>query len=274
MVFDFMVSVVIPTYNSAHILEVSHGSVLKQTFKAREIVLEDDASQDNTLVMVEKFIKNNNLVNRFKYCRHEKNTGVAAAKNTGIKASCGEFISFLDADDIWLSNILECVMNIFHKFPEIDLVCHNELLSINGIIKKKLNYSKKTVKLNLNNKALVYKHLFLSNFLSTSAVTMKRYCLQNEIFDETLLVAEDYDLWLRLSRKYRFYFLDEFLGEYRKIETNALSNDVRRMCTGEVRVLNKNKINIGNIIFYKRIFVLYLRAVLKILRCGLLEVWH
>ena len=264
-----MVSVIIPTYNSVHILKDSLGSVLKQTFKNWEIVVVDDASQDNTPIMVEKFIKNNNLVSRFKYCRHEKNMGVAAAKNTGIKASCGEFVAFLDADDIWFPHKLEYVMNIFLKFPEVDLVCHNELLSINGTITNKLNYSKKTVNLNLNNKTLVYKNLFLSNFLSTSAVTIRRHCLEDEIFDETLLVAEDYDLWLRLSRKYQFYFLDEFLGEYRKIEANALSNDIRRMCTGEVRVLKKNKISIGNIIFYKRIFFIYLRTTLEILRRGI-----
>ncbi len=268
MIFNYMVSVIIPTYNSAHILGDSLGSVLSQTFKNWEIVLVDDASQDNTPTVVEKLIKNNNLNGRLRYIRHKKNLGVSSAKNTGIKAAKGEFISFLDADDTWYPYKLERVIKIFSKFPHVDLVCHNEFLSVNGKIKQKLEYSKKAAGIYLKDNEYVYRKLFSGNFLSTSAVTLKKHCLEEEIFDETILVAEDYDLWLRLSRKYGFYFLNEFLGEYRKIKTNALSNNIRRMYTGEIRVLKKNKNDIGKIIFYRRIFVIYFRVILEILKQG------
>jgi len=113
-----MVSVIIPTYNSAHILGDSLGSVLSQTFKNWEIVLVDDASQDNTPTVVEKLTKNNNLNGRLRYIRHKKNMGVSSAKNTGIKAAKGGLISFLDADDIWYPYKLERVIKIFSKFDQ------------------------------------------------------------------------------------------------------------------------------------------------------------
>jgi len=268
MIFNYMVSVIIPTYNSAHILGDSLGSVLSQTFKNWEIVLVDDASQDNTPTVVEKLTKNNNLNGRLRYIRHKKNMGVSSAKNTGIKAAKGGLISFLDADDIWYPYKLERVINIFSKFPEIDLVCHNEFLSVNGAVKQKLDYSKKAARVNLKDNEQVYKKLFLVNFLSTSAVTVKKHCLERELFDETLVVAEDYDLWLRLSRRCKFYFLDEFLGEYRKIIDNScsLSSDIKRMYKDAIKVLNKNRKWIGKGTFYSRVLQIYLQIIWRLLK--------
>ncbi len=256
-----MISIIIPTYNSSNYLRDSLSSVLNQTFKDWEIIVVDGGSRDNTQSVVEDFMKYNNLAGRLKYYRYENHIGVSEARNAGIKASSREFISFLDSDDIWYPNKLERVINIFLKFPRVDLVCHDELLSINGEIIDKLKYSEKLK--NLSDKATVYENLFLENFLSTSAVTVKRYCLKDNLFDTTLLVAEDYDLWLRLSYKYQFYFLDEFLGEYRKIENEALSNNIRRMCAGEIQVLKKNRNRklFGSSRFYKRVFLVYLRAI-------------
>ena len=263
-----MISIIIPTYNSSRFLGYSLTSILKQTYKDWEIIVVDDASQDDTNLIVEKFIEENNLNNRLNYCRHEKNRGVSAAKNTGIKAAKGELISFLDADDIWYPYKLERVINIFSKFPEIDLVCHNEFLSVNGAVKQKLDYSKKAARVNLRDNEQVYKKLFLVNFLSTSAVTVKKRCLERELFDETLIVAEDYDLWLRLSRRCKFYFHDEYLGEYRKIIDNScsLSSDIKRMYKDAIKVLNKNRKWIGRGTFYSRVLQVYLQIIWRLLK--------
>ena len=99
---DITVSAIIPTYNRANIVIRAIQSVLNQTYQNFELLVIDDGSQDNTEEIVTGIHDN-----RIKYIRHEKNKGVAAARNTGIEAAKGEFIAFLDSDDEWLPNKLK-----------------------------------------------------------------------------------------------------------------------------------------------------------------------
>lgn len=254
-----MVSVVIPAYNSASYIEGCLDSVFKQTFKDWEVIIIDDGSNDDTRIVIEEYINRSNILSgRFQYLRNEKNMGAAAARNPGIEVSRGDFISFLDSDDIWRPQKLERVMDIFDRFSEVDLVCHNEYMTKDCKIIRKLEYDKNVKNLNLSDKDLVYRKLFLGNFLSTSAVTIRKACLKNMLFDETFSVAEDYDLWLRLARTCRFYFLPDFLGEFRIINNNSLSGDFNKVFKGYIEVANKNKADAGKIIFYIRMLRCYL----------------
>ncbi|MHC4487645.1 MAG: glycosyltransferase family 2 protein [Planctomycetota bacterium] len=264
-----MISVIIPTYNSSDYIVDCLNSILSQTYKDWEIIVVDDASEDNTQITVEQYVNNNNLNGCLKYYRNESKRGVSAARNIGIKASKRKFVSFLDSDDIWYPQKLEKVMDVFRDFPEVDLVCHNEYTTINGKIANNMEYSKKVVGLDLKNKTSLYKKLISDNFLSASAVTTKRICLENELFDETLIVAEDYDLWLRLARKYQFFFLPEFLGEFRKINADSLSTNLYQRFKGLLQVTKKNKSYVGTTAFY----VKSLRCYLFLLKNWLLQRW-
>ena len=90
-----LISVIIPTYNSQKYISSAVNSVLSQTYKAFELIIVDDGSTDNTGEIVASFDDR-----RIRYIR-QNNSGVAVARNTGIKSSKGEYIAFLDADDIW-----------------------------------------------------------------------------------------------------------------------------------------------------------------------------
>ncbi len=96
------VSVIIPTYNRAHLLGRAIESVLDQTYQDFEIIVVDDASADETEEVVKSFGDD-----RINHIRHQKNKGGSAARNTGIKAARGEFIAFLDSDDEWVPKKLE-----------------------------------------------------------------------------------------------------------------------------------------------------------------------
>jgi len=91
------VSVIIPTYNRAHLVGRAIRSVLNQTYQDFEIIVVDDCSTDNTEEIVKGFNDH-----RIRYMRHDRNRGGSAARNTGIKASQGKYIAFLDSDDEWL----------------------------------------------------------------------------------------------------------------------------------------------------------------------------
>ena len=106
------VSVIIPTYNRAHLVGRAIRSVLNQTYQDFEIIVVDDGSTDNTEEVVKSFNDP-----RIRYIRHEKNRGGSAACNTGIRAARGEYIAFQDSDDEWLPEKLEKQMQVFENTP-------------------------------------------------------------------------------------------------------------------------------------------------------------
>ena len=104
------ISIIIPTFNRAHLLERTINSVLKQTYTDFEIIIIDDASQDNTKDIVQRF-KNKNI----KYLRQNENKGAPAARNRGIQEAKGRYIAFLDSDDEWVPEKLEKQLALFEK---------------------------------------------------------------------------------------------------------------------------------------------------------------
>lgn len=108
-----LVSVIIPTYNRAEIMEISINSVFRQTHSNLEIIIVDDASNDNTKEVVEAI--NNSKI---RYYRHSTNRGGAAARNTGIEAAKGDYIAFLDSDDAWVPNKLELQLSSIQNYSE------------------------------------------------------------------------------------------------------------------------------------------------------------
>lgn len=117
------VSVILPTYNRAHLLERAIQSVLDQTYPDFEIIVVDDASIDNTVNIIKGIINE-----RIRYIRHEKNKGAAAARNTGIKLAKGKYIAFQDSDDEWLRDKLEKQIKIFETVsPEVGVVYTSDI---------------------------------------------------------------------------------------------------------------------------------------------------
>jgi len=181
---DPIVSVIIPTYNRAHVLARAIQSVLNQTYQDFEIIVVDDGSTDNT----EEVIKSFNDP-RIRYIRHEENKGAAAARNTGIKAAKGEFIAFQDSDDEWLPKKLEKQMEAFdNASPKVGVV-YTGFWSIEGNVKR---YSL--------NKEIVHKEGDIHCFKKAG------------MFDERLHRLIDWELWIRVSKYFDFKFIDEPLG--------------------------------------------------------------
>ena len=110
------VSVVIPTYQHAHFVAQAISSVLSQTYCDLEVIVVDDGSTDDTQEIVAGFGEQIRVV------QHEKNSGLSAARNTGIQLSRGEYVAFLDADDIWLPEKLEKQIPLFERDESVGLV--------------------------------------------------------------------------------------------------------------------------------------------------------
>ena len=125
--FKPKISIITPAYNCAKFLPQTIESVLKQTFGDFEMIIVDDGSTDNTKQVIEPYLKNHPL--KIKYI-YQQNGGVSVARNTAVKNALGEFIAFLDADDMFLPNRLEESLRVIEKDKSIGLV-HARSMRIN-----------------------------------------------------------------------------------------------------------------------------------------------
>ncbi len=201
---DPKVSVIIPTYNRAHLVGRAIQSVLNQTFKDFELIVVDDGSTDNTDDIIKEFQKKDD---RITYLKHKKNKGGSAARNAGIKASRGEYIAFQDSDDEWLSKKLEKQMRVFNSASlEIGVVYTGFWRIENN---RKIYIPASWV---VQKEGKIYKELLKGNFVTTQSILVRKVCFDRVgYFDEDLPRLQDWELVIRLSKYYDFKCIDESL---------------------------------------------------------------
>jgi len=242
------ISVIIPAFNRANFLKKAIESVLSQTYQGFELIVVDDGSTDNTYEIVSEFKNNIVYIN-------QKNRGVAAARNTGIRRAKNKFLAFLDSDDCWDKEKLAIQIDEMQKNPSYLISHTREIWYRNG---KLLSQKKKHKK---------YHGYIFDKCLPLCAVGMSTVMIKKELFervgefDENFPCCEDYDFWLRISVRHPFLLIDKPLtlkdgGRsdqlsfiYRtgmdkfRIQAiakvleagNILSDDQRRLATGELK---------------------------------------
>lgn len=216
-------SVVIPTYNRVGILYKALDSVLNQTISDFEIIIIDNGSTDGTDEWLHASYKDQRI--RYFY---QKGTGSPAGpRNTGIRYAEGEWVCFLDSDDLWNFNKLENVKKTIEKNKDCDVVCHSETLFLMG------KGSKEVLRYGPYENNFYQKLLMGGNRLSTSATCIRKSFLDNYKLSfntsTDFAIVEDYDLWLRLAQKgAKFNFIDKPLGKY-VVEEGSLSLDTSKV---------------------------------------------
>ena len=192
----FNVSVIIPTYNRKHLLKRALHSASSQTFVPQEIIVVDDGSSDGT---------KNWVLERFPYVRYiyQDNSGVSSARNAGIKEARGSWIAFLDSDDEWMPDKLEKQERAINDSKEAWLCHTNEVWIRNSV---RVNQMKKHQKYG----GYVFEKCLDICRISPSSVLIKKEVFEMVgLFDESLKVCEDYDLWLRITSVLPIIFLDQ-----------------------------------------------------------------
>lgn len=192
------VSIIIPTFNRAESLRRAIDSVLGQTHKNFELIIIDDGSTDRTDALLKDYKDTLTAIKT-------ENKGVSAARNRGIKLARGRYISFLDSDDMWLEKKLERQLKVLKENPSYRIIYTNELWIRNG---RRVNQCKIHQKFGGD----IYKKCLPLCIISPSSVLINHTVFEDVgLFDESLPVCEDYDLWLRITNKYPVFFLDEDL---------------------------------------------------------------
>lgn len=183
------VSVIIPTYNRRAILPRALDSVLAQDGVIFEVMVADDGSTDGTEEMVRKEYPQ---VNYFR----QENQGPSAARNRAIERARGKWIAFLDSDDEWKPGKLKAQLGFFQNNPEYRIMQTEEIWVRNG---KRVNPMKKHQKFG----GEIFEKCLPLCIVSPSAVMIHRSLFEEAgLFDESLRVCEDYDLWLRIAARF------------------------------------------------------------------------
>ena len=222
------VSVVIASYNYAGYICHAIDSVLNQTFDDFEIVIVNDGSTDNTQRIIQPYLSDE----RITYI-YQENAGQANAKNNGIKNSSGEFIAFLDADDLWKKTKLEKQIPLFSNKNVGVVYSRSRFVDQQGNI---VEYKVESKYL-LPKSGEVTKALFFDNFVPFSSSVVRRECFEEHgCFDESIMMGIDWDLWLRLSMCYRFEFISEQLLLYRVGHSGQMSKNLeeRQKCSDKI----------------------------------------
>jgi len=204
-----LISVIIPTFNRYELTKEAVASVLNQSYKSFEIILVDDGSNDNT----EKLSK----IPGIKYIK-QKHTGIPGqARNMGVKASSGEYLAFLDSDDIYKEEKLLKQISFFKENSEI-LICHTrEICQRDDKIVSQ-------VKQKHRREGDIFKDALVKCIIGPSTVMLeKRLFADIGMFNPDLEIAEDYELWLRICNKHKIGYIDEPLIVKRAGNSDQLS---------------------------------------------------
>lgn len=218
-------SVIIPVYNSEQTIARALDSVLAQSYTPYEVIVVDDASKDGTASIIEA-----RYAGRVKYIQKVFNTGSSGARNTAMDVATGDYIAFLDADDVWHSDKLMLINTILTSRTGISLFYHP--YSQEPILDKPLPEDITVYK-------LPFIRLLPGNMIATSCAVIRND--PSFRFESTMRYTEDFDLWLRIGYKYKIYFVKIPLTQiYRPFTSpGGISENKWKMRKGEMKAYTR-----------------------------------
>lgn len=221
------ISIIIPTYNSEKTIEETIASIQQQSFTDYEIIVIDDGSQDNTIKVVKSIVEPR--LQLFSY----ENGGVATARNRGIAHATGEFIAFLDADDLWSPDKLALQIEALYQNPEAKVVYSwTKYIDEHGqplFSGTRYFYQ-----------GDVYKQLLQTNFLTNASNILVHRNVLDLVpgFDPELAYTADWDFYLRLAKNFNFAVVPKFQIYYRQ-SANSMSTKVEQLKEESLLLLDR-----------------------------------
>ncbi len=246
---DNLVSIITPLYNSEEYIEETILSVLNQTYKNWEMLIIDDCSTDNGVEVVNKYIGDK----RIKYYKLKVNGGAAICRNKGIELANGEFIAFLDSDDLWKKEKLEKQINFMKN--------NNCSISFTEYEEIDENSNKLNILIKSPRKPVTYRRYLLTNPIGclTGMYNVKKL---GKVYMPLMRNREDTGFWLNILKKDKAYSLNENLADYR-IRRNSLSFNKYKLIKFHWNLYrNVEKLSIMESLFY--IFTSIVTKVLKL----------
>lgn len=224
------ISVIIPVYNGEKTIQETIDSVLAQTFIDFELIIINDGSSDHTVEIIQSMIEQT-LDPRIKLYNYP-NKGLSASRNRGIQRSHGDYISFIDADDLWTKDKLAAQYQALQNTP-------TAAVAYSGTSRMdeygKILYDIPLPKI----RGDIYSYLLLRDIIGSGSnpLIQRQVLLSIGDFDESLRAAEDWDMWIRLSAKYEFVDVPWHQVLYRR-SPQSMSSQIIRQEQETLKVIN------------------------------------
>lgn len=230
-----ILSVLMPVFNSEQFVAEAIESILNQTFKDFEFLILDDASTDKSLEIIKDFEKRDS---RIKIYQNDKNLGVVASRNKLINLSKGKYIAWLDSDDVAIETRLKKQVNFLEAHPEIGMTgAYPIIIDENGKKIRKWWFETDPQKLKIE-------LFFHSPFLSSS-VMIRKSCLPQNFYDSKFAVAEDFDLYSKISENSDVANISEILVKYRINSKGLSKSNFEKMERLSVKVIEEHAERLG-----------------------------
>ena len=215
-----MVSIIIPTYNREKTILRAINSVLEQTYNDIEVIIVDDGSKDNTREIIESL-----NCSKIRYI-YQENGGASKARNTGIRAAEGEYISFQDSDDYWYPDKLEKQLAKLKEQKADVVFCKL----------RRCNYAEGSVWPKMDSGVVDYENLLRYPSVSTQTLFGKTFVFKENLFDETLPALEDYAFSIVVAEKYKMYLMEDVLVVL-YLQDDSLTSDIRKYIDGNKAIM-------------------------------------
>jgi teichuronic acid biosynthesis glycosyltransferase TuaG len=218
-------TVIIPAYNAAQTITRAVDSVLAQSYPAHEVIVVDDASKDDTVTILQ-----DKYGDKIRIIQKVANGGSSIARNTAMNEASGDYVVFLDADDIWHRDKLALLDTILGSKPGISLFYHPYTME---------DISNKRLPEDITVYKLPFIKLLPANLIATSCAIIRND--PSFRFDPVMRYTEDYDLWLRIGYRHRIFFIDIPLTQIFRPFTSGggISENKWKMRKGEMRAYRK-----------------------------------
>jgi len=228
-----LVSIIIPAYKVARFISATLDSVLSQTFSNYEIIVINDGSPD-TEELEQELAPYSHLITYIT----QSNQGAGAARNAGIRAARGEFVAFLDGDDLWLPEFLQQQIALIMAGDGIDLVYADAINLHDGKLCRISNMEVNPSRGSVTTEALITAECCV---ITSSVVARRSLILEVGLFDENFPNSQDFDLWLRLAKHGAHISYQKKVLIHRRIYEGSLASNPLNSFAGEIRVLEKTQ---------------------------------
>jgi glycosyltransferase involved in cell wall biosynthesis len=227
------VDVVMPAYNAAKYIPIALDSVIAQTFEDWRVLLIDDGSKDNTAEIVAPYKER--LGEKLLYVQNV-NGGPARARNTALSMATGEFIAFLDADDIWLPNRLMESLKSFEGRPQVGLSYgFVSRIGDDGVVIDTFADRQK------HGEGRIAEYIYTRAVdMPCLTITLRRKCIDEVgMFDEAIKGPEDRDLWLRIAQRYEVALVPHLIAHYR-LSPGSITSDTDKLLKAQRQFIEKH----------------------------------
>ncbi len=217
-----MISIITTSYNYGEYISETIKSIQAQSYSDWELIIVDDSSEDNSVEIIKSFCKDK----RIKLICHDKNKGLTQSVKTGLKYAKGEWIAFLESDDLWRENTLEERVRAIKNNPQVGIIFNDveEFGDDNTILAVKNNLDKNRVKISkLNFPKNIFYDLNIENFLLTfSAVMIKKEILDDCPLDTPIDALLDWWIFIHISFNNEAFYINKKLTKWRQHKNSYL----------------------------------------------------